>query len=229
MTGYVFLGVRRGDEYKVAEINVHGLGDDQFFKELKAEYYTMKGYLWRLFSIWKFKHCDFFKFEKFDYDCSVPRVEGMPENDPEYLYVPKPRRLSDPMPPIDPHEFETRFYSCYGGGKRHKHIFLSCNNKICRPDDDALERIPKRIKGLAVGIPKRGHFWGLHAREQISFFVVALYNFLLLFSSLVFWMCWLFVWKHPGDLQNASIITAVVSTLLPMVWLPLFVNTDHVR
>jgi hypothetical protein len=151
----------------------------------------------------------------------------MPENDPDYLYVPKPRNSSDPMPPIDPHEFETRFYSCYGGGQRHKHILFSCNREVCRPDDDALERIPKRIKALTVGIPKRGYFWGLYARENISFLVVALYNFLLLGSPFAFWMCWLFVWNSRGDLQNASIPTAIVATLLPMFWLHLFTNKAH--
>ncbi|ORY04774.1 hypothetical protein BCR34DRAFT_591111 [Clohesyomyces aquaticus] len=61
MAGYVFLGVKRGGEHNVAEINVHGLGDDQFFKELRAEYYKMKGYLRRFFSVWRFTHCDFVK------------------------------------------------------------------------------------------------------------------------------------------------------------------------
>jgi hypothetical protein len=60
ITGYVFLGVRRGDENRVAEINVHGLGDDQFFEALRVEYYKMKGYLRRYYSIWRYKHCDFF-------------------------------------------------------------------------------------------------------------------------------------------------------------------------
>lgn len=153
----------------------------------------------------------------------------MPEHDPEYLYVPKPKKPSDPMPPIHPHEFETRFYSCYGGGQRHKHIFFACSSNTCRPDDDGLERIPKRTKPLAVGIPKRGHFWGLHARENISFLMVALYNLLLLILPFIFWICWLFVWKHPGDLQNASVPAAVVAALLPMFWLPLFTNVDHGR
>jgi hypothetical protein len=60
ITGYVFLGVKRGDENRVAEINVHGLGDDEFFEALRVEYYKMKGYLRRYFSIWRYKHCDFF-------------------------------------------------------------------------------------------------------------------------------------------------------------------------
>jgi hypothetical protein len=150
-----------------------------------------------------------------------------PESDPEYLYIPKPRRLADPMPPIDPHEFETRFYSCYRGGQRHKHIFFSCNKKFCRPDDDGIERIPKRTKALATGIPKRGYFWGLNARENISFVMVAIYNFLLLVMPFAFWICWLSVWKHPGDLQNASVPTAVVAALMPLFWMPLFTNKDH--
>jgi hypothetical protein len=153
----------------------------------------------------------------------------MPEDDPEYVYVPKPRKLLDPMPPIDPHEFETRFYSCYRGGKRHKHMFLSCYSKVCRPNNDGLQRIPKRIKPLAVGVPVRGHFWGLQAKENISFFMVAFYNFLLLALPFVFWMCWLFVWNHSGDLQNASIPLAIVAALLPILWLPIFTNKEHNR
>ena len=229
MAGYVFLGVKCGDENRVAEINVHGLGDDKFFEELREEYYKMKGYLRRFFSIWRYAHCDFVKFEKFDYDSSVPRGEDMPEHDPDYKYVPKPRKSTDPMPPIDPHEFKTRFYSCYRGGQRHKHILFPCNKEVYRPDDDGLDRIPKRTKALAVEIPKRGFFWGLHAQENISLLMVALYNFLLLVSPFVFWICWLFVWNHSGDLQNASIPTVVVVALLSMFWLPLFTNKDHHR
>jgi hypothetical protein len=153
----------------------------------------------------------------------------MPENDPEYQYIPRPRKATDPMPPIDPHEFETRFHSCYRGGRRHKHILTSCNKNLCRLDDDSLERIPKRTKSLAVGIPKRGYFWGLHARENISFWMVALYNILLLVSPFIFWICWLLVWHHPGDLQNASIPTTVAIALLPMFWLHVMTNKDPHR
>jgi hypothetical protein len=58
---YVFIGVKCGDEHKIAEINVHEFGDDQFFEELRAEYYKLKGRLRHYFSIWRFKHCDFVK------------------------------------------------------------------------------------------------------------------------------------------------------------------------
>lgn len=61
MPSYVFIGVRCGDEHKVAEINVSGFGDDQFFDELRAEYYKLKGHVRRYLSIWRFKHCDFVK------------------------------------------------------------------------------------------------------------------------------------------------------------------------
>ena len=121
LSGHIFIGIKCKDEHRIVEINVHGFGDDQFFKELRTEYYELKGYLRRYFSIWRFKHCDFVKVnttlaqhyalhssisngvlivEKFDYESSVPRYEDLPENNPEYLYIPKPRKPSDPMPPI---------------------------------------------------------------------------------------------------------------------------------
>jgi hypothetical protein len=131
------------------------------------------------------------------------------------------------MPPIHPHEFETRFYSRYGGGQCHKHIFSSCNKRACGPDNDALDRIPKRIKPLAIGIPKRGHFWGLQAEENISFLMVALYNLLLLLLPFIFWFYWLFAWNRTGDLQSASIPTAVVAAVLHMFWLPVWANKNR--
>ncbi|KAH5445950.1 hypothetical protein HBI30_189970 [Parastagonospora nodorum] len=131
---YVFIGIKSGGEHKIVEIDVSALGDDEFFNNLRVEYH---------------------KFEKFDYDDSVPRGQSMPGDHPEYVYIPRPPRDTDHMPPIDPHEFETRFYSCYRGGIRHKHTFFRCQGANCRVDNDALQRIPKRIKPFAENIPLR--------------------------------------------------------------------------
>jgi hypothetical protein len=90
------------------------------------------------------------------------------------------------MPPIEPHEVQMRFHSCYGGGHRHKHIYSTCREGICRPDNDGRERIPKRTKPLAMGISKGGIFWGLQVKKSISFLMVTLHNVLLLMLLFVF-------------------------------------------
>ncbi|KAH5621417.1 hypothetical protein HBI23_240430 [Parastagonospora nodorum] len=63
---YVFIGIKSGGEHKIVEIDVSALGDDEFFNNLRVEYH---------------------KFEKFDYDDSVPRgqreafVTSIPSSD----------------------------------------------------------------------------------------------------------------------------------------------------
>lgn len=57
---HVFLGVRRGMDYRVVDIEAQGLSDLGFFCTLKQRYAVLRG-SWRLwFSWWRFSHCEFF-------------------------------------------------------------------------------------------------------------------------------------------------------------------------
>ena len=57
---HVFLGVRRGMDFRVVDIEVQGLSDFAFFCALKERYAALRGN-WRLWvSWWRFVHCDYF-------------------------------------------------------------------------------------------------------------------------------------------------------------------------
>lgn len=123
------------------------------------------------------------------------------------------------IPPISPHEFKRRFYTCYKRGLTCR--FLHRCKKPCRTSREAVERIPKKLRPLEEGGAHRENFWGILAIEKISALAVAIYHALILTGPFAFWFLWLFKWGHPGDLQNASIPVAVVIGLLSLFWLPL--------
>lgn len=87
-----------------------------------------------------------------------------------------------------------------------------------RSSQDAIARIPKRISALEPEGPGREYFWGIHAVESVSFFVIMVYHILLLVPPLLFWFLWLFAWDHEGDLQNASIPFMAAVTVLATIW-----------
>ena len=58
---FVFLGVGLGDENRLAQIEIIDKQDDTFYEELKRSYNTAKGIVRRVFSIWKYAHCEFFQ------------------------------------------------------------------------------------------------------------------------------------------------------------------------
>ena len=82
----------------------------------------------------------------------------------DYSFRPKPPK---PVPPIDGHEFKTRFYSYHHGGTLHKYYipFLPClkkYQKISGPSG-GLDRILKRKRFLNPDRYDREHFWGLNS------------------------------------------------------------------
>lgn len=142
--------------------------------------------------------------------------------DTDYTFAPNP---PDPMPPILAHEFKTRFYGCHPSRTSHKHLFglAPCSKKCKRflAPSGALDRIPKRNKWLNVVERRREIFWGLLAVHRPSSFRVILYHIVILIGPFIFSFLWLFLWGHPGDLQNAVIPFSMVAVLLSMFWFPL--------
>ena len=64
VTTYILLGVSVGSDLRLAQIEVHGISrttDDDFFKELKYRYTTLRGFMRRWFSIYRYAHCRFVK------------------------------------------------------------------------------------------------------------------------------------------------------------------------
>jgi hypothetical protein len=140
------------------------------------------------------------------------------DDDTEYSFAPRP---ADPMPPIDRDEFKVRFYNCFNGGSRHKHYLRACRKAFCR-NNDVLECIPKRNRRVIEDGLHRETFWGLQAREELSFIRVAVYHVLLIAIPFVFLGLWLSVMGHQGDLQDAAVPITVLGVLLSLFWFPLF-------
>ena len=61
---FVLLGVAVGDGNQLAQIEISNCKDDDFFQQLRISYDTTKGFLRRVFGIWMYAHCDFFKVPK---------------------------------------------------------------------------------------------------------------------------------------------------------------------
>ena len=61
---FVLLGVGLGDGNQLAQIEISNCKDDDFFQQLRTSYNTTKGFLRRVFGIWIYAHCDFFKVPK---------------------------------------------------------------------------------------------------------------------------------------------------------------------
>jgi hypothetical protein len=57
----VFLTVNTNEEYRLAQIKTNGVHDDNFFEELKREYTRLRGWIRRVFSIWRYAGSDFSK------------------------------------------------------------------------------------------------------------------------------------------------------------------------
>ena len=53
---------------------------------------------------------------------------------------------------------------------------------------------------------------------MVSFVMIALYHFVILTPTLVFWLLWLFYWDHGGDLQNASVPFFSALGLIGLMW-----------
>ncbi|KAK5713665.1 hypothetical protein LTR15_011365 [Elasticomyces elasticus] len=208
---HVFLGARRALDLRIADLQVHGMNDEDFFRRLKYDYRQLRGRLRLWLSWWRFDHCEFFRFEKFAEDEFVPRIADFPHiNDLEYKYLPKP---IDPRPPISKHEFRKRFYnSCNQPSSWHR-PWHSCK-KFCTQGRQALTVVPKRTRVLETGGDTREDFWGILAQERRYFAWVLGYFIMTLVPSIVFFFMWLFQWNHVNDLQNASVPLTMTLRLL---------------
>lgn len=58
---HVLFLVKRGDNYRLAQICVGDMSANTFFGSLKEEYFRLRGVLRGWFSIWRFSHCEFYK------------------------------------------------------------------------------------------------------------------------------------------------------------------------
>jgi hypothetical protein len=127
--------------------------------------------------------------------------QNLPQtSNPDYDFV-----AAQEYPPVTPAQFYRRFHMCYRADGPHSLGYWQCDHP-CQPDIvKALERIPKRRHHIDIRSHDIDVFWALGVVEAIIAWKVVLYQILLLIGPAIFWLLWLTVLGHSGDLQNASI------------------------
>ncbi|KAL3469347.1 hypothetical protein BJX99DRAFT_265289 [Aspergillus californicus] len=214
MNRYILLVVKKGSRRFLSQIQVHDLDNNAFFQSLRSEYYRLRGRWRNLLSVWRYSHCDFYQFEKFEDSEYAPRVkDDFPTpQDTTYEYEPRPM---DVIPSISEHEFYARFYTCYRPNAWSAHCFHTCKRAsgyCC----DALGLLPKKKTRLESNGDKREKFWGIYAQEVICFRWVLGYNLGCMLPLVVFFFLWEFGFQ--GDLQNAGTPLTLVVSMLAVFW-----------
>ncbi|KAI1213919.1 uncharacterized protein F4807DRAFT_409698 [Annulohypoxylon truncatum] len=212
----VILTVKRGIEYKIAQIGViNGLCCQEFFSALKKDYFRLRGFIRAWFSIWRYSHCDFYRCEKFDDHQFVPiKKNAFPEvMNTDYEYRPRPMDL---IPPISEHEFATRFYACHKSQSRY-HWYHKCK-ALGLHSTDILDFFPKKMTELEEAGNKREVFWGIYAREMISLRWVIAYHVVCALPPLVFFGIRILPAGYATDLQNPSVPLTMMFGMLSLFW-----------
>jgi hypothetical protein len=149
------------------------------------------------------------KFEDSQYATKVK--DDYPTLKDNYDYVAQPLN-----PPISPHEFHCRFYSCYRPNRWSLHLFHVCKKAI-GVSRDALNMIPKKKERLEEHGDKRQRFWGIYAREIVCFRWIVAYNLACMTPMVIFFFLWTFR-VGDGQLQNAAVPLSILLAGLSLFW-----------
>ncbi|KAI1390294.1 uncharacterized protein F4822DRAFT_443198 [Hypoxylon trugodes] len=226
-SSYVLLFVEKGNDFKVAQIRIEQADPDgdytrrcqTFFHELKKSYLCLRGFFRNWFSIWRYSHCEFYKFQQFqiyEFDAMEPNAfpQGTDAEYNDYDFYPKPM-LQQKIPPVSKREFNRRFYACYQP-RPHLHFYHDCK-KLSGHTRNVLERSPKKKANLKAGGTAEEFLWGLYARENPSALRVFLYIIGCLLLPTVFFS-WILPAGPETDLQNPSVPFGMMLGLLALVF-----------
>ena len=130
----------------------------------------------------------------------------------EYIY--DPRKAKAKHPPLTKHMFKVAFSVCSESCPFqyvHRCRFGSTGT-------DGLERIPKKCRewDFKAADPDSDHAWGLKACPGLCGARIVMYNLLILLGPYAFWAYW--QGTHPTDMQNASVPTMFVLSLITLFW-----------
>lgn len=121
-----------------------------------------------------------------------------------------------PIPPVSRHEFRKRFYACHQQ-QLLRHWHHKCK-KLGSQSHDLLKLFPKKRTALEEGGDKREEFYGIYARENVSFIWVLFYNFICMLPMLAFFIMWINPQGHSTDLQNPSVPFSMMTAMLSLFW-----------
>ncbi|KAI1476419.1 hypothetical protein F4774DRAFT_428024 [Daldinia eschscholtzii] len=214
----VLFVVKRGLYHRLAQIGVMGLSSHDFFRIMRKEYFHLRGFIRSWFSIWRYSHCDFYMCEKIeDYEFVTRQEHVFPEaTNHDYEYRPRPMGN---IPPVSEHEFRLRFYACHDPRPQQSllHRYHKCKKFGCHTHN-VLHLFPKKKTRLEEAGDTREIFWGIYARERISFSWVLGYNLFCLLPMLAFFIAWILPRGRGADLQNPSVPLSIMMGMLSLFW-----------
>ena len=181
--------------------------DLQFFARLKVEYNKARGWPRLWFSMWQYKYSEFVVFHKYGVRRGARLHIGFPRsNDQMYHFLPRKPSPPPPNGPISREQFQDHYYLDHCPSmhewRRYQLGYRGHFNKVNRV---ALDAVPKRLVQINMDDGVDEHFFGLYAKEERSFFRVAVYACLCNLPAVIFFFLWLFRWGHRADLQNALV------------------------
>lgn len=128
----------------------------------------------------------------------------------DYHYNPRAGQMDARNPPLDPHLFQSLFYTCNSPCNwPFPHECISPSTTI-----EHMERIPKRTKSFQRDMTSP--IWGLETVFEPCVSRIIVYHCVVVAGPFVFWCWWLD--QHPDDLQNASVPMAIVLGGLSLFW-----------
>ncbi|KAI1461605.1 hypothetical protein F4805DRAFT_476159 [Annulohypoxylon moriforme] len=212
---HILFLVERGEEHMIKQIDVNDNCCQRFFSTLKTEYICLRGFIRIWFSIWIYSHCDFYQSIKYDDHQFAPvKKDVFPEvTNADYEYEPRPMRY---MPPICNGEFRKRFYA-RDKSKSSCHCPHGCITWGMH-SGNVLDLFPKKTTKLEESGDKREDFWGIYARERISFGRVLAYNIGCALPMLVVFALRVLPAKYATDLQNPSVPFSMMLGMLSLFW-----------
>ncbi|KXJ89920.1 hypothetical protein Micbo1qcDRAFT_165298 [Microdochium bolleyi] len=164
------------------------LCDERFYHNMRWEFWSHRGWLKSLFSLYTFAGCDFYQFERYGRDKYHEAKEDLPEVGDEYLYLRRKLR---------PQVCWEEFRDGYWDWRR------DCTTQKC-PTESVISRIPKKKldhdpndKTSQSQLPVEV-IWGIVARTQRAFYMAAIYVAIAA-SPLVPATWFFFKWLSPPD------------------------------
>ncbi|KAI1088735.1 hypothetical protein F5B19DRAFT_470013 [Rostrohypoxylon terebratum] len=221
----IILIVNRGRDYKIVQIRVDGDTNRTFFRQLRKEYFRLRGFIRGWCSVWTYSHCDFYKCHKHDdYDFEPMEQHQFPDPaNADYEYQPRPMIR---IPPVTAHQFYKRFYACHLLPYRFLHFYHECRTESECTKKSLLHSFPMKKTELKEIGDDDETFWAIYAREHISLAMVCFYNFVCAFPLLVFCIAWSIPLGRGTDLQNPSVPLMIMMTMLSLFWSTYYGNLE---
>lgn len=214
---YVYLCVE-ADTRTFLGLNCTGVHTDvEFFKIIKSEYDSARGWFRLWLSTWRYDHCEFMQFQKTGIDLGARLHIAFPEpTDPLYDYLPKPLKSLQLQPhgPISADEFRLHYYyqicpSLLSWERWHRR-----RTGLSMVEKEAFDAAPKRVVMLDMQNGRREKFYGSYAKEARSALRVAIHMSVCCLLGVVFFFLWLYQWGHGADLQGAAVPVQLSLTLV---------------